>query len=83
MSSEIAKTIVDQIANGKLDAAKESVFTGMKEKAAEEMRKAAGASFDDFDLEDGIDSMDPDLKRNLMNEMFHVIELELPFIGTT
>jgi hypothetical protein len=35
MSSEIAKTIVDQIANGKLDAAKESVFTGMKEKAAE------------------------------------------------
>ena len=57
--------------------------TMMKEKAAEEMRKAAGASFDDFDLEDGIDSMDPDLKRNLMNEMFHVIELELPFIGTT
>ena len=35
MSSEIAKTIVDQIANGKLDEAKESVFTGMKEKAAE------------------------------------------------
>jgi len=35
MSSEIAKDIVDQIASGKLDSAKQSVFTGMKEKAAE------------------------------------------------
>ena len=35
MSSEIAKTIVDQIEDGKLDAAKESILQGIKQKAAE------------------------------------------------
>ena len=35
MSSEIAKKIVDQIEAGSLDKAKESVFTGMKDAAAE------------------------------------------------
>ena len=53
----------------------------MKEKAAEEMRQAQGVSLDDFDMEDDVADMDPDLKRSLMSEMFHVLEMELPFIG--
>ena len=55
--------------------------TMMKEKAAEEMRQAQGVSLDDFDMEDDVADMDPDLKRSLMSEMFHVLEMELPFIG--
>jgi hypothetical protein len=35
MSSEIAKEIVDSIESGKLDTAKDQVFTGIKQKSAE------------------------------------------------
>lgn len=35
MSSEIAKEIVNSIEAGKLDAAKDQVFDGIKQKAAE------------------------------------------------
>ena len=55
--------------------------TMMKEKAADEMRTANAVFEGELEIDEDVDQLDPDLKRSLMNEVFFILEMELPFIG--